>query len=85
MEPTCQYRILWEAAPVGAPSGHIGITIYTENLSYALIFSAILRAISIGIKLLAPAEPQYEQNSANKIRKWNHERPNYPVSDFPGR
>jgi hypothetical protein len=27
---------------------------YAENLSFALILFAILRAISIGIKLLAP-------------------------------
>jgi hypothetical protein len=44
------------AAPVGTPSGHIGITMYTANLSFAFIFSAIFSAISIGIKLLAPAK-----------------------------
>jgi hypothetical protein len=51
---TCQYRIRCVVAPVGLPSGHIGITMYAENLSFALILFAILRAISIGIKLLAP-------------------------------
>jgi hypothetical protein len=40
----------------GSPSGHIGIIIYAENLSFAFILLAILRAISIGIKLFAPAE-----------------------------
>lgn len=39
----------------GAPSGHIGITMYAENLSFALILFTILSAISIGIKLFAPA------------------------------
>ena len=40
---------------VGTPSGHIGIMIYAENLLSAFILLTILRAISIGIKLLAPA------------------------------
>jgi len=40
---------------VGTPSGHIGMTIYAENLSFALILFVILSAISIGIKLFAPA------------------------------
>jgi hypothetical protein len=44
------------AVLVGTPSGHIGIIIYAENLSFAFILSTILRAISIGIKLFAPAE-----------------------------
>jgi hypothetical protein len=41
---------------VGTPSGHIGIMMYAQNLSFAFILLTILRAISIGIKLLAPAE-----------------------------
>lgn len=41
---------------VGTPSGHIGMTIYAANLSFALILFTILRAISIGIKLFAPAD-----------------------------
>jgi len=44
------------AAPAGTPSGHMGITMYTANLLFALIFAAIFSAISIGIKLLAPAK-----------------------------
>lgn len=46
-------------ALVGTPSGHIGIRIYAENLSFALILFAILRAISIGIKLFAPADKEH--------------------------
>lgn len=44
------------ARPFGSPSGHIGIIIYTANLSLALILLAILSAISTGIKLFAPAQ-----------------------------
>lgn len=40
---------------VGTPSGHIGITMYTANLSPVLILLAIFSANSIGIKLSAPA------------------------------
>jgi hypothetical protein len=58
LSQTCQYRILCVAAPVGLPSGHIGTNMYAENLSFALILFAILRAISIGTKLLAPERQQ---------------------------
>jgi hypothetical protein len=60
--PTCQKRILCIGALVGAPSGHIGIRIYAENLSCALILSQILRAISMGIKLFAPADDKHDYN-----------------------
>lgn len=52
---TCQNRILWVGVLVGMPSGHIGITMYAENLSFALILFAIFSAISMGTKLLAPS------------------------------
>lgn len=54
LKHTCQKSILCVGILVGTPSGHIGRTIYAANLSFALILFAILRAISIGIKLFAP-------------------------------
>lgn len=57
---TCQKRILCVGLLVGTPSGHIGMTMYAQNLSFALILLAILRATSIGIKLFAP-EDIYEK------------------------
>ena len=55
---TCQKRI---SVVKWWPSGCIGMTMYTANLSFALILLAIFNANSIGIKLLAP-----DQNSKPK-------------------
>lgn len=51
---TCQKRISCTEAEEGTPSGHMGMTIYTANLSLAFILLAIFSANSIGIKLSAP-------------------------------
>ena len=43
---------------------------YAENLSFALILFAILRAISIGIKLLAPdMQKKFSSEMCSKKRK----------------
>jgi hypothetical protein len=39
------------------------MTIYTENLSFCFILSAIFSAISIGIKLFAPVNKRNEYNN----------------------
>lgn len=64
---TCQYKISWTAEAVGTPSGHIGITIYTEKRSFALILLAIFRASSIGTKLSAPVITPRSQTHVQKM------------------
>jgi hypothetical protein len=51
---TWKWRISCTEELVGIPSGHIGITTYTENRSLALILLTIFNANSIGTKWLAP-------------------------------
>jgi hypothetical protein len=41
---------------------------YAENLSFALILFAILRAISIGTKLLAPERQQFYNPELGMIK-----------------
>lgn len=59
----------------------MGTTIYAENLSFALILFAILRAISIGIRLLAPAR-RINENSAIKEEKLCHEQVLSKISEW---
>lgn len=43
---------------------------YAENLSFALILFAILRAISIGTKLLAPERQQFYHHELGSITEF---------------
>ena len=65
---TCQKRISCTVLVFGSPSGHIGITTYTANLSLALILLAIFNANSMGIRLSAPAH----HNNGNNLRTCVH-------------
>lgn len=58
---TCQKRISCIVAVVGIPSGHIGMTTYTANLSLALILLAIFSANSMGIRFSAPGRAKAKQ------------------------
>jgi hypothetical protein len=64
---TCQYKISWTAEVVGTPSGHIGMTTYTEKRSFALILLATFRANSIGTMLSAPVISFRRQTQVLKL------------------
>lgn len=58
------------APDFGSPSGHIGMTTYTANLSLALILLAIFKANSIGIRLSAPVHTVKANNFRIVGVKW---------------
>jgi hypothetical protein len=66
---TCQKRISCTEPDFGSPSGHIGKTTYTANLSLALILLAIFNANSTGIRLSAPAHTMKENIQINLNEK----------------